>query len=34
MSLDFYDRNGQAYAYSDDGETIYTFGGTPMRVYR
>jgi hypothetical protein len=30
MSLDFYDRNGRPYAYSDDGEHIYTFGGKPI----
>lgn len=29
MSLDFYDSNGRPYAYTDDGETIYTFGGAP-----
>ncbi len=27
MSLDFYDSNGRPYAYSDDGETIFTFDG-------
>jgi hypothetical protein len=30
MSLDFYDLNGRAYAYSDDGDTIYTFTGIPV----
>ncbi len=30
MSRDFYDSNGRPYAYSDDGETIYTFGGRPV----
>lgn len=30
MALDFYDSNGQPYAYTDDGETIYTFGGVPI----
>ncbi len=30
MSLDFYDSNGRPYAYSDDGETISTFSGTPI----
>lgn len=30
MSLDFYDAGGRPYAYSDDGETIYTFGGKPI----
>ena len=30
MSLDFYDADGQPYAYTDDGETIYTFDGTPV----
>lgn len=30
MSIDFYSANGQPYAYSDDGETIYTFDGRPV----
>jgi hypothetical protein len=30
MSLAFYDRNGRPYAYSDDGEHIFTFGGRPV----
>lgn len=30
MSLTFYDSNGRAYAYSDDGESIYTFSGRPI----
>ena len=30
MSLDFYDSNGRPYAYSDDGETIFTFDGRPV----
>jgi hypothetical protein len=30
MSLDFYDARGRAFAYSEDGETIYTFGGSPI----
>lgn len=30
MSLDFYDSNGRPYAYSDDGETIYSFTGIPI----
>ena len=30
MSLDFYDSTGRPYAYSDDGETIYTFPGKPV----
>jgi hypothetical protein len=30
MSLDFYDSAGQPYAYTDDGETIYSFGGKPI----
>lgn len=30
MSLDFYDSKGNPYAYSDDGETLYTFGGKPI----
>jgi hypothetical protein len=30
MPLDFYDSNGRPYAYSDDGEIIFTFGGRPV----
>ena len=30
MSLDFYDSQGRPYAYSDDGETIYSFSGVPI----
>jgi hypothetical protein len=30
MALDFYDSAGSPYAYSDDGETIYTFSGKPI----
>lgn len=30
MSLDFYDADGRAYAYTDDGETIYSFTGIPI----
>lgn len=30
MSLDFYDASGRPYAYSDDGETLYTFDGKPL----
>ncbi len=30
MSLDFYDSQGRPYAYSDDGETLYTFAGVPI----
>lgn len=30
MSFDFYNQSGSPYAYSDDGQTIYTFGGTPI----
>jgi len=30
MSIDFYDSNGRPYAYSDDGETIFTFSGVPV----
>ena len=30
MSLDFYDSNGRPYAYTDDGEIIYTFTGIPI----
>jgi len=30
MSLNFYNSNGRPYAYSDDGETIFTFGGKPI----
>lgn len=30
MSFDFYDQGGRAYAYSDDGEAVYTFDGMPI----
>jgi len=30
MSLDFYDSQGRSYAYSDDGETIFSFMGVPV----
>ncbi len=30
MSLDFYDSTGRPYAYSDDGESIFTFDGKPI----
>lgn len=30
MSLDFYDSNGRPYAYSEDGETIYSYTGVPV----
>ena len=30
MSLDFYDSNGKAYAYSDDGLHIFSFIGAPL----
>lgn len=30
MSLDFYDKNGRAYAYSKNGEVIYTYTGIPI----
>jgi hypothetical protein len=30
MSLNFYDSTGRPYAYSDDGESIYTFDGAPI----
>ena len=30
MSLDFYDQSGKPYAYSDDGHTVFTFGGVPV----
>ena len=30
MSLDFYDSNGRPYAYTDDGESIYSFTGIPI----
>lgn len=30
MSLDFYDQSGKPYAYSGDGQTIYTFEGVPI----
>ncbi|MDD2452156.1 4-fold beta flower protein [Sulfurovum sp.] len=30
MKLNFYDCNGTPYAYSEDGKTLYTFGGKPV----
>lgn len=30
MALDFYDAQRRPFSYSDDGETIYTFGGRPI----
>ncbi len=30
MALDFYDSHGRLYAYSDDGEAIFTFDGRPI----
>jgi hypothetical protein len=33
MSLDFYDANGRPYAYSEDGEIIYTFSGMPIGYF-
>ena len=30
MSLNFFDSNGMPFAYSDNGETIYTFDGRPV----
>ena len=30
MSLNFYDSTGRPYAYSDDGESIFTFSGKPI----
>jgi|ERR1035437_2592059 hypothetical protein len=30
MSLPFYDHSGTAIAYTDDGKSIYTFGGEPV----
>ncbi|MAF69659.1 MAG: hypothetical protein CL591_03505 [Alteromonas sp.] len=30
MSLDFFDSSGQPYAYCDDGDTIFTFSGSPI----
>jgi hypothetical protein len=30
MSLSFYDRNGKPYAYTDDDEHIFAFGGRPI----
>ncbi|MBP7527789.1 MAG: hypothetical protein KA801_07685 [Syntrophorhabdaceae bacterium] len=33
MSLDFYDAGGRSYAYSEDGETIYTFSGIPIGYF-
>ncbi|GHX85564.1 4-fold beta flower protein [Vibrio cholerae] len=33
MSLTFYDSVGKPYAYSEDGETIYTFTGRPIAYF-
>jgi len=33
MSLDFYDSNGKAYAYSDDGLHIFSFR-RPSWIYK
>lgn len=33
MSLDFYDQSGKPYAYSEDGQTIYTFSGAPIAYF-
>ncbi|GGZ77044.1 hypothetical protein GCM10007161_05240 [Ignatzschineria indica] len=30
MTFSFYDKNGRAYAYSDDGVHIYTYVGKPI----
>lgn len=30
MSLEFYDRHGQARLYTEDGETLYTWDGDPV----
>lgn len=30
MSLDFYNQNGEAVAYTDDGTHIYAWGGKPL----
>ena len=30
MSLSFYNRQGEAYAYTEDDQTIYTFDGKPV----
>lgn len=30
VALDLYDSSGRPYAYSDDGEHIYTFDGRPI----
>jgi hypothetical protein len=30
MSVDFYDRCGHPFAYSDDAETLFTFSGKPI----
>lgn len=33
MSLEFYDATGRAYAYSNDGVTLYTYAGTPIAYF-
>lgn len=33
MSLDFYDSKGHQYAYTDDGETIFTLNGRPVAYF-
>lgn len=30
MPLDFYDSHGRPHAYTDDGETLFTFAGVPI----
>jgi 4-fold beta flower protein len=30
MALDFFNRNGEAIAYTDDGTHIYSWGGKPL----
>ena len=33
MELTFYDRTGQPYCYTVDGEHLYTFGGNPIAYF-
>ena len=33
MILDFYDAQGNAFAYSEDGESVYSFDGKPIGYF-
>ena len=33
MTLDFYDAQGNVFAYSEDGETVYSFEGAPLGYF-